>query len=61
MAIIDAATATEVALTASLATLSSTLHSSKDKERIASTRMLGPLLAYPGALACHCPPRSMKT
>lgn len=56
VAIIDAATATEVALTAGLDTLSATLQSSKDKRRIAKTRMLGPLLTLARDLGMSLPP-----
>ena len=57
VAIIDAATATEVALTAGLAALSGTLHSSEDKKRIANTRMLGPLLGLARDLGMSLPPK----
>jgi hypothetical protein len=57
VAIIDAATAAEVALTAGLAALSATLQSHKDKERIASTRMLGPLLGLARDLGMSLPPK----
>lgn len=56
VAIIDAATATEVALTAGMAALSATLQSSKDKKRIANTKMLGPLLNLAKDLRMPLPP-----
>jgi hypothetical protein len=57
VAIIDAATATEVALTVGLAALPATLQSREDKERIASTRMLGPLLGLARDLGLSLPPK----
>ena len=57
VAIIDEATATEVALTAGLAALSATLQSPADKKRIAKTRMLGPLLGLASELGMSLPPK----
>jgi hypothetical protein len=56
VAIIDAATATEVALTAGMAALSATLQSGRYKKRIAKTKMLGPLLDLASDLGMPLPP-----
>jgi hypothetical protein len=56
VAIIDAATATEVALTTGLAALSATLQSPADRKRIAKTRMLGNLLDLASGLGMSLPP-----
>lgn len=61
VAIIDAATATEVALTTGLAArLSTTLSSSGVKKKLDSTRMLGPLLGLARDLGMSLPPKIDK-
>jgi hypothetical protein len=59
VAVIDAATATEIALTAGLTALSATLQSSKDKKRIADAKdkPLGPLLVLAMDPCMSLPPR----
>ena len=57
VAVIDAATATEVALTTGLAALSATLQSTDVKKEIAKTRMLGPLLRLTRKLGLSLPPK----
>jgi hypothetical protein len=59
VAVIDAATATEVALTAGLTALSATLQSAKDKKRIAEAKdkPLGHLLVVARDLGMSLPPR----
>ena len=57
VAIIDAATATEVALTAGMAALSATVQSPDVKKQIARTRMLGLLLNLARDLGMSLPPK----